>query len=66
MERQPIDASEAKMAPKTATRTDLHELGDLRQLARCEAVPRAARRMLAIVMVGLVPTIHVSARSGAR
>jgi len=36
------------MAPRAAIRTDLHEPGDLRRLARGEAVPRAARRMLAI------------------
>jgi transposase len=48
MECQPINDSEGTMAPRAAIRTDLHEPGDLRRLARGEAVPRAARRMLAI------------------
>lgn len=58
MECQPINDSEGTMAPRTAIRTDLHEPGDLRRLARGEAVPRAARRMLAIAnaMDGMVLT----------
>src|SRR5688572_15887641 len=48
MECQPINDWEGTMAPRAAIRTDLHEPGDLRRLARGEAVPRAARRMLAI------------------
>lgn len=36
------------MATRTAIRDDLHTSEDLRRLARCERVPRAARRMLAI------------------
>ncbi len=58
MECQPINDWEGTMAPRAAIRTDLHEPGDLRRLARGEAVPRAARRMLAIAnaMDGLVLT----------